>query len=438
MATIAIIGGGFTGLVAARTLVKSGHDVTIYEAGEELGGLAASFCIQGEPIEKAYHHIFRTDRDIIQLIHELGLANRLEWLPSSVSIFRDGKMWSFMSPLDLLRFTPCSLVGRIRTGLVALYLQKTKQWRKLVNQRAYQWMNRYCGASATNAIWGPLLKGKFAHHAENISMAWLWARLHMRANSREPGEGEKLGYVKGGFVQVVNALESELLNAGVIIHRSCRVKSIHRHNNRPSLVIDQETKDYDAVLFTGSNRSLARLLPADDQKINQYKESLGKIDYLGAICYVFASSQNLGNHYWVNVNDESAPFLVFIQHTNLIPKERYNGKHVYYIGAYVNQSEGRFFMAESELIREWHQYVKFMHPDFDASRIEEQHVFRLSDAQHIVDLDYESKIMRHDSIIPNLYVFNFSQIFPEDRGTNFAVKEGLKAGLMILEGLQSS
>lgn len=200
------------------------HHVTVYEAGKELGGLAACFELGGTPIEKAYHHLFRTDTAILSLIEELGIQDRLEWRASSLAIYRNRRIWPFMSPLDLLRFGACSLTGRIRTGLVALYLQKTRNWQGLAGSSAMQWMKKYCGASATDAIWSPLLRGKFADAADKVSMAWLWARLHVRSNSREPGEGEKLGYINGGFIKLIDAIEKEILASGAIVHRSTPIK----------------------------------------------------------------------------------------------------------------------------------------------------------------------------------------------------------------------
>lgn len=435
MKTIAIIGGGFTGLVAAKELADAGHHVTIYEGGKELGGLAACFEVAGTPIEKAYHHLFRADIAILNLIDELGLAGSLCWHGSSMAIYRSGRIWPFMSPLDLLRFGACSFAGRIRTGLVALYLKKTKNWLQFTNVAAMQWMRKYCGCSATDAIWGPLLRGKFAHNAGNVSMAWLWARLHVRSNSREPGEGEKLGYMDGGFIKIINALEDELLAAGAAVHRNTLVKQIGHDGIMPTLEVCDKSLSYDAVLFTGSNNALKRLLPPDP-KLDEFRDALGKIQYLGAICHVFTSSQSLGDHYWVNVNDEDASFLVFIQHTNLIPVSNYNGRHVYYIGAYLPQDTGRFLMADSELIQEWHQYLKVIHPSFDPELIEESHLFRFKDAQHIVERGYEAKIIPYEIPLLGVFLANFTQIFPEDRGTNFAVREGRKVGKRICDYLQ--
>ncbi|MEI6674198.1 MAG: NAD(P)/FAD-dependent oxidoreductase [Verrucomicrobiota bacterium] len=435
MKNIAIIGGGFTGLVAAKNLTDCGHRVTIYESGKELGGLAACFELGGTPLEKAYHHLFRTDTAILSLIEELGIQDHLVWRASSLAIYRNGRIWPFMSPLDLLRFGACSLVGRIRTGLVAIYLKKTRNWQGLAGSSAMQWMSKYCGTSAADAIWSPLLRGKFADTADNVSMAWLWARLHVRSNSREPGEGEKLGYINGGFVKIVDALEKRILATGAVVQLDSPVKQVSHNGTQPTVEVDGQVLSYDAVLFTGSNRALERILP-NGANLDGFRDDLGKINYLGSLCHVFTSSQNLADHYWININEAGAPFLVLIQHTNLIPVSCYGGKHVYYIGAYLPQEKGRFLMPETELIQEWHQYLKVIYPAFDPTLIEESHLFRFRDAQHVAEIGYESRILPYHTPIPGVFLSNFSQIFPEDRGTNFAVNEGNKVGCVIGTYLQ--
>jgi len=57
--------------------------------------------------------------------------------------------------------------------------------------------------------------------------------------------------------------------------------------------------------------------------------------------------------------------------------------------------------------------------------------FRFKAAQHIVDTDYEKKIPGCRTPLPGVFLANFSQVFPEDRGTNFAVREGEKVAEMV-------
>jgi protoporphyrinogen oxidase len=426
---ILVIGGGFTGLTAAlRLSADKNNSVTLVEASARLGGLAAGFPLGGTSLEQTYHHIFLTDTAILNLVQELGVADKLMWCDSSVAIFRDGKIHSFKTPLDLLRFAPCSFLGRLRTGFTALYLQRTKNWRGFIRQTAQAWMTRACGRSAMETIWTPLLKGKFGRHYDTVSMAWFWTRIHTRANSRsrEAG-GEKLGYFRGGFNVITTALENELRRRGVNILTGTAVEKI---TGDRTAIIHGETVPFDACVFTGPSAAFARLLPAQDS-LNDYAAKLRSIEYLGAICLVFTSDQPLGDFYWVNINEPDAAFLVFIQHTRLVGRETYGGRHVYYIGAYLPPDGKTFSLADEELTQNWFGYLPKMFPEFDARRVAEKHIFRFRAAQHIVDTGFEEKIPEFKTPLPGVYLANFSQIFPEDRGTNFAVRDGENIAALV-------
>jgi len=425
---ILIIGGGFTGLTAAlRLSADKNLAVTLVESSSQLGGLAAGFPLGGTSLEKTYHHLFLTDTSILNLVEELGLKEKLLWCDSSVSIYRDGKIHAFKTPLDLLKFSPCNFLGRWRTGFTALYLKHQKNWRSLARVTAHDWMTRTCGASAMASIWTPLLKGKFDRHFDKVSMAWFWARIHTRANSRSGGGGEKLGYFRGGFNVITTALENELRRRGVTIQTNATVETISAER---TAVINGATVEFDQCLFTGPSPAFAKLMPADDS-LNAYAAQLRNIEYLGATCLIFTSAQSLGDFYWVNVNEPDAPFLVFIQHTKLVGPENYSGQHVYYLGAYLSPEGKVFNLPDDELATLWFGYLKKMFPAFDAAQISERHTFRFRAAQHIVDTDYAARIPDFKTPLPGVWLSNFSQIFPEDRGTNFAVREGERIAALI-------
>jgi len=437
MSKVLVIGGGLTGMVAARELAKGGQDVTLVERAPSLGGLAASFTINGEPLEKAYHHLFNSDEAILSLIEELGLKDRLEWRESSVGLYRGGKVWPFMSPLDLLRFGACSLVGRIRIGIVSLYIKYTKNWGKLARYTASEWMRRFCGRSAYNAVWGPLLSGKFDRHAEGVSMGWLWARLHIRTNSQSNDQGrEELGYIRGGFIHLIQALSDDLQEREVKVETAVSLSNLRQAESGQWVVHDGGVdRTYDCVLFTGSSKGLLRFA-SGLRWDNDYGAKLRSVDYLGAMCLVFTTEQALGENYWVNVNEEEAPFLVFIRHTKLIEPERYGGQEVYYIGCYTDQESDLFQMPDEDIKALWYDYLVRIFPQFEASQITEDFLFKFQDAQHVVKLGYEDQIPSYETPYSGLYLSNFTQIYPQDRGTNFAVEEGIKVGGRILESLQ--
>jgi len=429
---ILIVGGGYTGLTAALRLAQAGkYSVTLTESSSQLGGLAGGFPLAGTWLEKTYHHLFLTDDTILKLIAELGVEKHLLWCDSSIGIFLNGAVHPFRTPMDLLRFSPCSLSGRLRTGATAFYLKYQKDWRGLLRHGAHDWMARACGRSAMETIWTPLLRGKFGEKYDTVSMAWLWARIHTRANSRTPG-GEKLGYFRGGFNVITAALEAELRRLGVGIQTEASVEKFYP--DRRAAVIKGQDVSFDSCVFTGSSAALAGLLPKNGA-CEAYARKAGSIGYLGAVCLIFTSDQDLGRIYWTNINEAGAPFLVFIQQTNLVDRSFYRGKHVYYIGAYLPVDGKLYSLSDDELTRLWFGYLPKMFPQFSAAEIGEKHIFRFRAAQHIVDRRYDEKIPDYQTPLPGVYLANFSQIFPEDRGTNFAVVEGEKIAALVQRDL---
>lgn len=369
---VAIVGGGLTGLVAGYRLSQKGHKVTIFEKEKELGGLAGGFRLGRTYLEKTYHHIFKKDKYIIDLITELGLWEKLKWHKDKTAVVYKNKTYPFATAMDLLKFEPLGLVDKLRLGLVKIYLEKEGNWQKFEKITAAEWMRKWGGSKAYQVIWESLLRGKFGDKYKTVSMAWLWARIHSR------GSGG-LGYLDGGFQQIVDELAKR-------INGEIKLKTEFKNQ-----------KGFDRVIDTGPIKG---------------------IDYLPAAGVVFTSKQNLSKYYWHNIADSQSPFVVFIQHTNLMDKSNYGGDQVYYLGAY-----GKKINEEESF-----DCLKRIFPEFDKNLIKQKFIFSFKYAQHIVDTKYQ---IPNYKLQKNVYQANFAQIYPEDRGMNFAVREGGRVAGMI-------
>src|SRR5262249_42300710 len=267
-----------------------------------------------------------------------------------------------------------------------------------------------------------------------IAMAWLWARIHIRANSRDRGPGgEKLGYIRGGFAEVTRALEQALRQRGVRIERRAEVTALGEQP-RCALVNGRE-ESFDQCVFTGPCPALAKLL-APHPSCAEYVRNLESIAYLGAVCLVFVTEQDLGGPYWLNINEPGAPFLVCLQHTRLVDKAHYGSRHVYYLGAYQPHDGPAFTQPEDALVDSWWNYLRRIFPAFESGRVLERHLFRFKHAQHIVDLGYAKRIPTARTPLAGVSLANFAQVFPEDRGTNYAVREGRRIAAHVWEVLR--
>lgn len=430
---IAVIGGGFTGLTAAYELAKDGHLVAIYEATANLGGLASGFTLSdGTPLERAYHFLYTTDNYMIDMAKELGIEDKLHFYPSSIVAFYKGKRYPFTTAKDLLMFGPLSFVGRIRTGFTGLRLLLVKKWQPLTKITAYEWLCRVNGKRATDLVWKPLLVGKFDIYWDKITMAWLWTRIHVRQTSKIKGEqSERLGYFDGGFQTMVKRWHKELVQRGVAIHTETKIQSFDNVDGKPALIIDGKRHIFDAVIAAIPNEPFALLGSTHPGMTEGFRHQLQSIEYLAAVIMIFVTDRPITDSYWHQIHDENAPFLVLLSLDSLVGKEKINGHYVYYVGDYVTNDNELMSLSDDQIRERWFDGVHNLFPEFSASIVNESYVFKFRNAQHIVDTTYEERIPPIRTPLAGFYLSNFSQIFPEDRGTNYAVREGKKVADIV-------
>lgn len=408
---VGIIGAGATGLTAAYDLVRAGHEVTLLEQSDELGGLAASISVGGTPLERYYHHIFGTDTAMIDLIGELGLAGRLRFHATTTGIFYDGAMHDFTSPADMLRFKPISLADRVRFGASSAALKVIKNGEKFSERRALDWTRRWAGKRATQVVWEPLLTGKFGDRAAEVSMAWLWARINCRTF--------KLGYLDGGFDQVYTALGERIADGGGKIEFGKRLDTISQPD--AAAPVEVTTKDgasytFDRVLATVPQSTFATSIGADPQ------DRLWTNQYLGATCFILEVDRSVIPYYWLNINDSSSPFLAVVEHTQMIPPAEYGGRHILYVGNYVARNDWRFTGDPGELLERFVPYLRKINPDFDLSWVQRWHFSKAGFAQPVVNPQYRALIPPHETPLPGVVLATMSQVYPQDRGQSYAVK----------------
>ena len=223
---VTIVGGGFSGLSAAYELVKKGIAVTILEAEPEIAGLAAAFNVGGEKLDRFYHHWFTNDMEVMQLIDELGLNERVEINPTNTGVYYANNFFKLSTPWDLLNFSPLAFTDRIRLGLLALRARRVKNWMELEGKTAYEWLRELGGENVYRVVWEPLLKGKFGPYADQVSAVWFWNKLKLRGGSRGKGGEERLAYFKGGFVGLADALAEKIRQLGGRIETNAPVSTI--------------------------------------------------------------------------------------------------------------------------------------------------------------------------------------------------------------------
>ena len=213
---------GSAGWLRLTTWRGAGHKVTIFEAGEQVGGLATGF---KDPswdwtVEKFYHHWFASDRHMLGLIDELGWSDQVLFPRPYTVMYYKGKFYPFDSIPKAILFPGLGWgVNKARFGLVGLYLRLTNNWRALEAFTAESWMRRWAGDKVYELMWQPLMQGKFGErYASEVNMAWLWARLKARTT--------RLGTFQGGFQAFNDRLAARLQSMGVTLHLGTPVHQI--------------------------------------------------------------------------------------------------------------------------------------------------------------------------------------------------------------------
>ncbi len=420
-----VIGGGPAGIKAAHHLVKAGLDVTLMESAPVLGGLASSFDVQGVTIERYYHFICRGDEDLVETLAEIGLSNRLHWKSSRMAYFVDGTLYPFLTPLELLQFAPLALHDRVRAGL-AVKLAQRKREVDLAPRQAVEWLKAMFGESAYRVIWEPLLRFKFSEHAEEISAAWIWARMVRLSRSRKSAWHEELGYIEGGSQMVLDGLGRDFEKRGGRIRMKADVERILLEKGRVSGVrVGGETLPADVVVSTVTTSRFQKLIP--DFPAGAYLDGLRGIPTIGIFCLFLRLRESVTPYFWVNTSDRRVPFAGMIEYTNLNPLPALGGDRILYVPQYLSADDPRYGQDDEHVLRKYCDALAVIQPGFDRSWVKFSSVFRDRFAQPICRTDYRTSTPTIATPVPNLFLTDSCQLHPHDRTISGSFSLGKEA-----------
>lgn len=430
-----IVGGGFTGLSAAVSLLEAGKSVAIVERDSMLGGLASGFDVGGYELEKFYHHWFVSDTHINRIADRIGTSDRIVSRKTRTGMYYAGNFFRLSTPMDLLRFTAIPLLDRIRTGLATLAVRRVKDWKQLERISAKDWLLQHFGKTAYKVVWEPLLIGKFGAAADDVSAVWFWNKLALRGGSRGKGGGEELAYYQGGFAQLARDIGDFVTARGGKILLGCEALQASHRSGGVDLKTSAGIVRARTSLITTPLPHAAEILESATSAA--YAQSLRRIRYLGNVCLVLEMTRSLSELYWINVNDPSFPYVGIIEHTNFEPQASYGGRHIVYLSKYLPVSDALYKMTPEEVFEYSLPHIQRMFPAFDRSWVAQHHVWRAPYAQPIVEKHYSSLIPSMATPVGGVFLSTMAQVYPEDRGTNYAVREGANVAQRIIEFLST-
>jgi protoporphyrinogen oxidase len=444
---IVIIGGGITGLTAAYQLGKNGYHVTLLEQNDVVGGLAVGFKNPqwNWPLERAYHHLFTNDHEIIELLKEIDMASSIMKLrPTTATYFppstnNEAMIQPFDSPMHLFRLIGLPMMDKVRTALLLAFCKLNPVWQPLEKITAQNLFMIIGGAKAWNLLWEPLMTGKFGPYKDRVAASWFWARIYKRTPS--------LLYIQNGFQSFIDTLRDRIISQNGTIITGVKVTAIEHSNKKSSheskgqykITYNNKTILSDTVLLTTPTPIAEKLLlplAHADNDLSRYFSTPKTIPHLTAHVLIIETKHPvLKNAYWLNINDRTFPFLVMCQHTNLINPNNYGGNHVSYIGNYLPPDDPLLKLSKEEV---WKKYIPSIKKIASASggtvpsRLISSHLFIAPYAQPVHEMSYSNRVASINTPLKGIFLANMDSIYPWDRGTNYAVQLGNQCAEHIL------
>jgi protoporphyrinogen oxidase len=436
---VAVIGGGAAGLSAGYELTKRGIEVHLYERDSALGGLAGSFLLDGDYVEKYYHFICLHDATYLTILKELGLSRRLRWKYTEMGQFVHKTLYSFGRPTDLLKFPHLSWRDKIRFGMSIMRIKAAhwENWRTIEHLPVEQWLTETFGSNVFHTLHEPLIRLKFGEYRHKLSASWMWARIHRLGKSRtKVRQREKVGYVLGGSQRIMDALGQKIRDGGGTITLQASVEGLLFASNGVSGIrVNGQERFYDAVISTVPLPALLNLLPSSLD--GEYWRKLRNIESIGVLCVFLRLKRPLTKYFWTNISDPGIDLAGVVEYTNLNPLPHLKGDSIIYLPQYLPSTAEKFRAPDEEIIREYLGYLSRINPSFSPSDVRQAFVFRDKYAQPICEVGFTKDIPDIRTPLAGFFLTDSSQLHPDDRTISNSLALGQRAAQAVQEHIRA-
>lgn len=405
----AVVGGGILGMTLALRLQQQGKEVTLYEAAEEIGGLASAWRIGDAIWDRYYHVTLMSDLHVRNILSNLELEQDMEWVETRTGFYTDGKLLSMSNSIEFLKFPPLNLLEKVRLGATIFYASKLKNWKKLESIGVCDWLTKLSGKSVFEKIWKPLLRAKLGENYEHASAAFIWSIIARMYAARRSGlKKEMFGYLPGGYRRFLQAFEKRLVNAGVTIRKGIRVHEAERIGSKVKVDLsDGFEMEYDHVVFTTPAPAISKACPGLQPREHGL---LNGIRYQGIVCPSLLLKKPLAGYYVTNITDK-VPFTAVIDMTALIKPEEVGGNYLVYLPKYVDATdEEAFARSDEDLKREFWPALKQIHPHLTDDDLITFQVAKARNVLALSTLNYSESLPPVHTSIEGVHIVNSAMI----------------------------
>ncbi len=418
---IGIVGGGLMGLALADHLAASGHQVSVFERGTQLGGLATWHDFGQFVWDRFYHVILPTDSALIGLLKRIGLEDRLRWGATQTGYYVDSRFYPLSNNVDFLRFPPLNLWNKFRLALTILYCARISDWQRLEKVTVEDFLRRTSGNATFEKFWKPLLLAKLGEQYQRVSAVFIWSYIKRMFSARDTAASkEQLGYVSGGYRQVFMRLQERIEAAGGSISTGVEVSQVApRQDGGVSIQVGSQVEHFDKVIFTGPVNVMRQVV---SEALVDVPAGGKDVEYLGVICMVLVTRRPLLPYYILNIGDERIPFTGVIGMSSLVSTQESSGLHFAYLPKYVLSDDPILQRSDAELRELFFQGLRAMYPDFDESEVESVHINRAIKVQPLQVLNYSSLVQQPRTRHEDFYVVNTAQFVNNTLNNNQVIQ----------------
>jgi protoporphyrinogen oxidase len=411
------------GLAVAYEMVKQGVKVDLYEAGPEIGGMAATFHFSGVNIERYYHFHCTSDLDFLALLEELNLGHEMTWTSTKMAYWHPGLLQQWGDPISLLRFQGLSFVAKVRYGLFAFVSTRRNNWTKLDKENAVTWVQKWVGREAYQKLWAPLFSLKFYELSDNLSAAWIWSRIRRIGRSRYSLFREKLGHLHGGSDTLLRAMRAYIESNGSKIHLRSRVERIEFDGIEAVAVhVNGVRVVTNAVISTAPMPYIASMLEVDRPELaNSYRN----FQNIGVVCVIAKIRESVSPYFWVNTVDPNMDIPGVIEYSNL---NKDLSETIVYVPFYMPTTNQKYSDDDSVFVEKTKRYLQQINRGLKNEDFIDVVVSRYKFAQPICEPQFLDRIPPVRPGNENLWIADTSFYYPEDRGISESVGFGRRIG----------
>lgn len=408
---VGILGGGLMGLTLAYLQLRRGHRVTLYEREPEVGGLLRSASLEGVQFDRFYHCILPTDRDLLWLLEDLGVADRVRWRRTRTGFFHAGSLHSLDGILDFLRFPPLTLPQRLRLGWTIFRTSRIRDWHSVDHLGVQEYLVKLGGRAVFDRVWRPLLRSKLGDAWRDTSAAFIWSTINrLYAARATPERAEKLGFIEGSYELVLERLLRRISEAGGVLRAGEEVQGLERRGERLGVRLAHDETQHDALLSTVPPTVLGELVK---ELSPSYAEQLAGFRFFGVRTLVLLLRRPLSPYYVINLTDLQAPITGVVEMGNLAPEGTFGaGRSLVYLPRYGARDSEGFLENESDFRETCLQYLGRVVPTFTPDDIEAEQVFQAPLVLPIPGLGFGERLPRTRTPVPGLFFAHNLQIYP--------------------------